>query len=411
MILLTAEEMRMLDRVTIESGHATGALLMERAGAGIVEAMERRYGSTLGLRAVVLCGAGNNGGDGFVAARYLRDHGADVHVGVIGDVARIGPDANAHLQRLIAAGVRPVPIGSAPELEHLIATHETWDLALDAVLGTGARGEPQGLLAEAVQALRQLDEAGTRIVAADLPTGVGADTGEIARRAVRADLTVAFGAPKRGHFLYPGRAFVGALEVVDIGLALHAVRLSAFPIELATAPEMAELLPTRHPRAHKNEVGRVLIAGGSAGLTGAVALAALAALRSGAGYVQVAAPASLQDILALKLTEAITLPMPETPERSLSALALAPLRERLADVDVVALGPGLSRHPESAELARRLVAAGDCPLVLDADGLDAFAGHADALMRGAPPLILTPHLGEMHRLTGIATSDLEARRI
>src|SRR5262249_27966905 len=162
-------------------------------------------------------------------------------------------------------------------------------------------GAPEGVIAVGVQALRELDEAGTRVIAVDLPTGVQADTGEIARRAVRADLTVTFGAPKRGHFLYPGRAFVGSLEVVDIGLAADAAR-AAFPVALATAPDMAALLPARDPCAHKGSVGRVLVVGGSAGLTGAVALAARAAARAGAGYVQAAVPKSLNDVLEVKLT-------------------------------------------------------------------------------------------------------------
>ena len=182
------------------------------------------------------------------------------------------------------------------------------------MLGTGARGEPEGLAAAAVQALRELDERGTAVVAVDLPTGVNADTGAIARRAVRADLTVTFGSPKRGHFLYPGRAFCGALEIVDIGLVADDRDPAGFPFTLATAEEIARLLPQRDPRAHKGSVGRVLVAGGSPGLTGAVALAARAATRAGAGYVQCAVPAGLNDILEVKLTEEMTLPMPQGPE-------------------------------------------------------------------------------------------------
>ena len=411
MLLVTAEEMRRLDRATIDGGHATGETLMERAGAGVVEALDRRYGPGLGLRVLVLCGTGNNGGDGFVAARHLRDRGAEVHVALLGDRARVRGEALVHLDRMTASGLGAAPIANEDALERLVASRDAWDFALDALLGTGAHGEPEGMMAAGVEALRQLDEAGTRVTALDLPTGVDADTGAIARRAVRADLTVTFGCPKRGHLLYPGRAFVGALEVVDIGLAPDARAAMANPVQLATAAAMGDLLPAREPRAHKGSVGRVLVVGGSMGLTGAVALAARGALRSGAGYVQAAIPRSLNDVLEAKLTEEMTLPMPETPERTLALAALEPLLARTGEADAVALGSGLSRHREAAELARRVVAECDRPLVIDADGLNAFEGHTESLARAQAPRVLTPHLGEMRRLTGVDTATLEANRI
>ncbi|HKQ59256.1 MAG TPA: NAD(P)H-hydrate dehydratase [Candidatus Eisenbacteria bacterium] len=409
MRLVTAEQMRRLDRATIDGGRASGEVLMERAGAGVVEAMERRYGPSLGLRVLVLCGTGNNGGDGLVAARHLDARGAEVHVGVLGDPARMSDDASLHLERLTAAGQRVTSIASVDELERFAALRDPWDYALDALLGTGARGEPEGLLAAGVEVLRRLDDAGVRVVALDLPTGVHADTGAIARRAVRADLTVTFGCPKRGHFLYPGRAFAGALEVVDIGLVDQGV--DAGDVSVATPATMAALLPARDPRAHKSSVGRVLVIGGSMGLTGAVALAARAALRSGAGYVKAAIPSSLNDVLEVKLTEEMTVPMPETPERTLALAALEPLHAQAAEADVVVLGSGLSRHREAAELARRVVGESERALVIDADGLSAFEGHTEALARAAAPRVLTPHLGEMRRLTGIDATQLEATRI
>ena len=244
----------------------------------------------------------------------------------------------------------------------------------------------------------------------DLPTGVHADTGEIARRAVRADLTVTFGAPKRGHLLYPGRAFTGVLEVVDIGLLPAAPDPERFPLELATAAAMAELLPVRDPRAHKGAVGRVLIVGGSVGLTGAVALAARAATRSGAGYVQAAVPASLNDAFEVKLTEEMTLPMPETGARAFALDALEPILKCAGRADVVVIGSGLSRTPEAAELARRLIERCPRPQVIDADGLNALVGATAVLERGSVPRVLTPHLGEAARLTGVPAETLEARR-
>ncbi|MBI5708762.1 MAG: NAD(P)H-hydrate dehydratase [Candidatus Eisenbacteria bacterium] len=411
MLLLTAEEMRRLDRATIAGGHCAGPDLMERAGAGVAAAMERRYGSPLALRVLVLCGTGNNGGDGFVAARHLRARGADVTVGLLGLPDRVQDDALVHLERMRTAGLAAQPLLSEEDLALLVASREPWDFALDAVLGTGARGEPEALAATAVQALRELDEAGTRVVAVDLPTGVGADTGEIARRAVRADLTVTFGHPKRGHVLYPGRAFAGDLEVVDIGLVDDDGDPRGFHFSLATSAEMEALIPQRDPRAHKGSVGRVLVVGGSPGLTGAVALAARAASRAGAGYVQAAVPASLNDILEVKLTEEMTIPVPEAPQRTLALAALTPVLARAAEVDALVLGSGLSLGRECAELVRRLAAQAPAPFVLDADGLNAFAGAAGSPGAGAAPRVLTPHLGEMARLTGESVAALEAGRL
>jgi len=418
--LVTAEEMRRLDRATIEGGHATGVALMERAGFGVAEAIERRYGPTLGFRVLALCGTGNNGGDGFVAARELKARGAEVHAGILGDPGKVAGDAGLQLDRLREAGIEPEPIHDEQGLERLLLSRDRFDFALDALLGTGARGVPEGIVAAGVQALRDLDDAGTHVIAVDLPTGANADTGEIARRTVRADLTVTFGCPKRAHWLFPARAFVGPLEVVDIGLvpSFGPDDSPARWIEVPTLNDMAALVPRRSPRAHKTSVGRVLVIGGSPGLTGAVALAARAAKRSGAGYVITAVPASLADVLAIKLTEEMTRAMPETASRALDLGALPRLLDATERADVVTLGSGMSRDLSTAELVRRLAAGLPRPVVIDADGLNAFAGRAES--PGAAPTgsdgapwarIVTPHVGEMARLTGLEPGTIELNRI
>ncbi len=412
MLLLTAEEMRRLDRLTIEGGHASGVTLMERAGAGVVAAMERRYGPLLGYRVLVMCGTGNNGGDGFVAARRLRARGAEPQVVVLGDIARVTGDARHHLEALRAAGVEPAVAGDEAALARVAAPRDRWDHAVDALLGTGARGAPEGPAAAGVEMLRALDDAGTPVVSVDLPTGLDADTGAIARRTVRADLTVTFGHPKRGHLLWPGRAFCGVLEVVDIGLHPPPDDPVAWRVELATETAMARLVPTRDPRAHKGSVGRVLVIGGSPGLTGAVVLAARAATRAGAGYVQVAVPASMHDLFETQLVEEMTLPMPETPARTLSKSALIPVRAALARVDAAVLGSGLGREDGAAALAGLLAAQPGPALVIDADALHALAAAALVTTPAhAAPRVLTPHLGEMQRLTGVDAATLEASRI
>ena len=411
MLLLTAEAMRALDRATIEAGHARGIDLMLRAGAGVATAIERRYGSLLGLRSLVLCGTGNNGGDGFVAAAHLARRGAQVQVAIAGERARKAGDAAQALASLEAGGIEAASAPDEHALRAIVSRFDRWDLAVDALLGTGARGEPQGVVAAAVRLLCDVAGAGTRTVAVDLPTGVDADTGEVRGPAVPADLTVTFGAPKRGHLLWPGRGFVGALEVVDIGLVSGDPESQDYRVRVSTGAELSRFVPRRDPRAHKGTSGRVLVIGGSAGLTGAVALAAHAATRAGAGYVQVAVPSSLESTLAAKLTEEMAIGCPETAERAFAPATIERLEPYVARAHALAIGSGLGRHPESLAVARRLAIECPRPAVLDADGLNAFAGRAGELSRAAGPRVLTPHVGEMSRLTGETAEALERRRI
>jgi NAD(P)H-hydrate epimerase len=411
MLLLDAAAMRRLDQLTMQSGVASGEALMERAGTGVAHGMERRYGPLLGLRVLVLCGGGNNGGDGFVAARHLRARGARPDVVLLARRDQVKGDARAHLERL-ESEAGPVRVAaSEADVIAAVASRDGWDFALDALLGTGARGKPEGLMAAGVEQLRLLDERGTRVVAVDLPTGVSSDSGAIARRAVRADLTVTFGAPKFGHVLYPGRAFAGALEVVDIGLAPPPAGDPAYQVELATAEALSTLVGERDPRAHKGSVGRVLVIGGSPGLTGAVALAARAATRAGAGYVQMLVPTALEPVLAAHCVEQMTLAAPETKTRTLGRGSLAMARERAQAADAVVLGSGLSRDSESLELARTLCGSLERPAVVDADALFALAGHTGDIAKAAAARVLTPHLGEMSRLTGLTAEALESDRI
>ena len=302
MFLVTAAEMGALDRATIDSGQVAGAELMERAGRGVATATAKHFGSPLALRVLVLCGPGNNGGDGFVAARHLHAMGAAVRVGLVAPRSQVHGDALEHLRRMETAGLHAESVESEAGLATLVSSVGRWDWALDALLGTGSSGELHGLLPAASETLRRLRAHGTRIVAVDLPTGVSPDDGSVTQHAVAADLTVTFGFYKRGQILHPGRESCGVLELVDIGLSppdhsgLEATRL-------ADGSELGALLPSRDPRAHKGSAGRVLVVGGAMGMAGAVVLAARAASRAGAGYVRVAVPASLADVLAAHLVD------------------------------------------------------------------------------------------------------------
>ena len=413
MQLLTAAEMRAVDEATIAAG-TPGEVLMERAGQGVAGALERAWGSPLAMRVLVLAGGGNNGGDGFVAARALAERGAAVRVVVCAARESIRDDARAMLERLEAAGVRAAFPGSEAALAECVAERDQWDFVVDALLGTGATGEPRGPVAAACRQANVLRGRGTRVLAVDLPTGVSSDDGRAAAIAVHADRTVTFAHPKRGHYLWPGRALRGELEVVDIG-AIAPQRAGVSPASLATARELSSLVPVRDARAHKGSVGSALVIGGAPGMTGAVVLAARAAARAGAGYVRVAVPESLQDVVAAQLVGPMVFGFGEDEFRSLTTSALPALLEEAGRASAVALGCGLSRRSHAAALARELATRLAGPLVLDADALWALSPAADKLepaLRMAPaPRVLTPHLGEMQRLTGQDPGELEARRI
>ena len=318
------------------------------------------------------------------------------------------------LERLEAAGVGVRFVQDADMLAAIAAAIDHWDFAIDALLGTGAEGEPHGIVRDGCLLLNSLREHGTRVLAADLPTGVDATDGHIAPDAVHADATVTFGHPRRGHWLWPGRELCGTLDVVDIGLVTPE-QAGVRPAALASARELARLVPVRESRAHKGVAGRALIVGGAPGMTGAMVLAAQAAARSGAGYVRVAAPASLQATLAAHLVEPMVLACGEDEHRTLTSAALPLILAEAELANAVAVGPGLARHPHAGVLARELVTRLARPLVLDADALYALSPAAELLvpaLQPAPaPRILTPHLGEMQRLTGVSAQELEAHRI
>jgi NAD(P)H-hydrate epimerase len=413
MLLLTAAEMRAVDRATIAAG-TPGATLMERAGRAVAGALESRWGSPLALRVLVLAGGGNNGGDGFVAARALAERGANVTVALCAPRERLAGDARGMFERLDPRRVRIEEPADDAALAAAAARLDHWDFVVDALLGTGAEGAPRGLVAAACRLANALRARGSRVLAVDLPTGVTSDEGACAPDAVRADATVTFGHPRRGHWLWPGRGMRGALEVADIGL-VPPERASLSPAELASAAVLARLVPHRDPRAHKGSAGRALLVGGAPGMTGAMVLAARSAARSGAGYVRVAAPASLQDTLAAHLVEPMVVACGEDERRSLNASALPGILAEAELADAVGVGGGLSRRAGAAQLARELATRLPRPLVLDADALTALSPAAEVLvpaLRLAPaPRVLTPHLGEMRRLTGLPAGELEARRI
>ncbi len=400
--LVTGTQMAQIDRCSIEEHGVPGLELMERAGAEVVEVIRDRWDGLEGLSAAVVCGKGNNGGDGLVVARLLHEAGVAVRVFLTSPKEAQSPDTTHNLSRLADAGLAAEPY---PMSEEGTAALQQADVIVDAILGTGFRGSLRPELAGVIE---QINAAGQHVVAVDLPSGVEADTGQVPGVCVSASVTVTFGLAKIGHLFFPGRSFCGDLELTDIDFPPQAVATCPTRTFLISAEAVAALIPNRAPDAHKGSCGSVAVIAGSVGMSGAAALTADSALLCGAGRVSLGVPASLNDIMEIKLTEVMTRPLPEVKRRRcLSLRALGEIEAMLEKTDCLAVGPGLGTYRETAELVRRLLTrqlgGGDrLPIVIDADGINAFSGFTDILKQGAlaHPLVLTPHVGEFARLTG-----------
>jgi len=381
-------------------------VLMENAGRSTYQILRREFPDPDG-EVAVLAGRGNNGGDGFVVARYLAQEGFPVSVFLLGKRHQVQGDAKVNLDILAHHGLSVAEVTTEEDLNPVVHRLARAGLIVDALLGTGLDKPVQGLLAALIDRVNHLRPP---VLAVDIPTGLSADTGEVLGAAVAAEVTVTYGWPKIGQLLAPGRDYVGRLWQVDIGIPPDLAR--EVPVELAEAREMRELIPPRPFGSHKGTFGHLLVLAGSEGKTGAAALASLGGLRAGAGLVTLGIAASLNDIMEVKLTEAMTLPLPEAPmARALGMEALKPIRAFLGKGMALAVGPGLGTHPETRELVRRLVRELPQPMVVDADGVNALAGDPAFLADAAGPRILTPHPGEMARLLGISTPEVQARRL
>jgi len=406
MKLVTAAEMRELDRRAIEEIGIPSLVLMENAGRTTYQILRREFPAPQGEVAVV-AGRGNNGGDGCVVARYLAQAGIPVAVFLVGNRDQVRGDARVNLDILGRIGVEVIEIITEADLNPAVHRLARAGLIVDALLGTGLNSPVQGLLAGLIDRINHLRAP---VLAVDIPTGLSADTGEILGAALKAEVTVTYGWPKLGQVLPPGRDYVGRLFRVDISIPPGLAR--EVPVELAEARDLRALLPPRAAASHKGNFGHLLILAGSAGKTGAAAMSSEAALRAGAGLVTLGIPASLNDIMEVKLTEAMTLPLPETPgTRALGKGALTPILEFLDGKSALALGPGLGTHPETRELVARLVHDLPQPLVVDADGVNNVAADTACLKGAAGPRILTPHPGEMARLVGLTVPEVQARRL
>jgi NAD(P)H-hydrate epimerase len=398
--VLTPDEARALDRATQDAG-TPAEVLMERAGRAVARAVVDLAGGVYGRRAVVVCGKGNNGGDGLVVARHLARWGMRVAVVAVETTDTLREPAAANLGRLGEVGVR-VREWSSATLAHELARA---DVAIDAIFGTGFRGSPEDEWAEAIDGL---NAGPAPVVAVDIPSGVNGATGAVEGAAVRAELTVTFGAAKVGAVLLPGAELAGTVRVVDIGFPDELMHANAFLVEPS---DVVGWLPVRPVETHKRATGVLVVVAGSRGMTGAPALVAEAAGRIGAGLVTVAAPAEILPTIQSRLTEATFLPLPSTERGTVAHDALESVLEVLGRAHALAIGPGLTTDEETAGFVRDLVRASPVPVVVDADALNAFAGRASDLSDRSADAVLTPHAGEFARLAAVGARELEADRL
>jgi NAD(P)H-hydrate epimerase len=412
--LVTAQEMRELDQKAISSYGIPSLILMENAGLRVVETAVFRFweGKPEGKAALVLAGPGNNGGDGLVVARHLSNKGVRVAVFLTAAPENYQGSAAVNYNILTKIGLTP---RSYPKDEaELRSALQHTDLVIDAVFGSGFKGTH---IAEPLATLfRMVNESGKPVLAVDLPSGLEADTGRVANECIRATATVTFGLPKIGLYLEPGASYAGEVIIGDISFPPELCSEEKGSFFLIDQEMVAAYLPPRLPHHHKGTYGHVVVIGGAPGYTGAVALASNGALRSGAGLVTAAVPRSLYPILASKLTEAMTRPLSETKQGCLARGAMADLGELLGRANVLAVGPGLGRDPETGVFLRELLEQVDLPVVLDADALNLLAQNKELLEEEyleerRRKWILTPHPGEMARLLGLDVEAVQADRI
>jgi ADP-dependent NAD(P)H-hydrate dehydratase / NAD(P)H-hydrate epimerase len=405
MKITTAAEMRDIDRATTERFGVPSLTLMENAGSAIAQFILERYSDA--NRVTVVCGKGNNGGDGFVVARKLHRAGHVVEVLLLAEPADLRGDALAMFERL---PLRPISVQSPQELkDESTRSLANCNLIVDAILGTGFQPPVRGFYADAIAAMNR---SGKPVVAVDIPSGADSDamTEQSGDGIARADAIVTFTAPRPAHVF--GNLTRGPILVAPIGSPPEAIT-SKLSLEVIVPRDFAALLAPRTRDSNKGMYGHVLIVGGSLGKSGAAAMAGMAALRAGCGLSTVATPRSVLASVAAFGAELMTEPLPETDTGSIArgTIESGHFQQLVKPASVVAIGPGIGRNTETVEFVREAVRETKVPLVVDADGLNAFQGHTDLLDGSQRPLVLTPHPGEMSRLTGVSIKEIQANRL
>jgi hydroxyethylthiazole kinase-like uncharacterized protein yjeF len=408
MQLITAKQMQEIDRRTIHDVGIPGRVLMESAGRGCVAALYRLSGGKSLTRVAVVAGRGNNGGDGFVVARYLADRGIDVPVFVVGGVEGIRGEALENLALLEALGVAVMEVLEPSDLASLNRALSHSSLVVDALFGTGLQREVKGLYAKVVESLQA---SGKPILSVDIPSGVCADTGRVMGSAVKADATVTFCRAKPGHFLYPGRLHAGELSVVDIGIPEREVDRVNATIRLISSRYVSGTVLPLSPHGHKGTRGHLALVAGSMGTSGAAILASQAAVAGGAGLVTTALPSCINTAFESRCLEAMSVPLRHDTDGSFHPGCGQTLSGLLDGKDAVAVGPGMTTSKGAMAVLTAVIDCCTIPMVLDADALNLLAERPVLIPEIKGDAVITPHPKELSRLTGIAVADIQADRI
>jgi ADP-dependent NAD(P)H-hydrate dehydratase / NAD(P)H-hydrate epimerase len=410
MKILTAQQMGDVDRLTTEQFGMPSLLLMENAGRSVVDELQKALPRIRSSRILVLCGHGNNGGDGFVVARQLAMRGARAEVLLLADPGRLKGDAliNWNIVKASGPAVRIVP--EPADAVALLRRGRRFDVVVDALFGTGLSHPVGPGFSEVIEWVNS--ESGAFVAAIDIPSGIMADSSEVSGPAVKAALTVTFSALKLSLVVPPAADWAGKVVVAPIGSPDVLVNAPEHRLSLTDVGTLASALPPRPRSSHKGTFGHVFVVAGSRGKSGAAIMAGLAALRSGAGLVTLFVPESLQRDLIGRVPELMIEPLPETDEGAFSTAALEPLLSALAQADAVVIGPGITTAAQAREFTSGLVRRAGVPLIVDADGLNAFAGQPEQLVNTpGEAIVITPHPGEMGRLAGMSIQEVQADRL
>jgi hydroxyethylthiazole kinase-like uncharacterized protein yjeF len=407
MKLVTAEQMRALDSSAINTFQVPSLELMENAGRSTVEVMLARYGNPQDRKTAVFVGPGNNGGDGLVIARLLAAGMAHPYVFLLIPADKLRGDAAVNYSRLLEFPAQIIHLKEDKDLQQIPAILAQCWTVVDAIFGTGLTRDVTGIFGAVIDLI---NETTSPVVAVDIASGLNADTGKALGNCVQADITVTFGQAKIGQVIYPGRTYTGRLEVSDIGIPAQAVADADLYMELLD-PKVGKWLPSREPQAHKGTYGHLLLMAGSTGKTGAAMLSGLGGLRSGTGLVSLCIPYDLNHIIEASLWEVMTVPLQSAARGILSIEDFRVIQDALRGKQALAIGPGIGTADETAELMIKLYTEVEMPMLIDADGLNILASDPGVLKKGPGPRILTPHPGEMSRLTGISTAEIQENRL
>lgn len=408
MWILNSDQMRKCDRITIEDLKVPGIILMENAGISVVNVIEEVIEEINELRYLVVCGRGNNGGDGFVVARHLKRRGTSVEVILVGHAEQLKGDALANYQMLKVYTSDIHIITTEEELSQKRSLFIEADIIIDALFGTGLSTAIEGIYSAVVEEINKHDAI---VISIDTPSGLSSDTNKIIGPCVNADITVTLATMKWCHIFPPAEYMCGEVFVKDIGIPKYVLEQASSNLKLITNDDITKILLPRIPDTHKSNYGEILVVAGSVGKLGAAWMTGQSAMRSGAGLVSVGIPDSCHTAMMSKVIELMTIGFPSTEDGTFSFKALEPILDFAKDKDLISVGPGITTHPDCIKLVHELIKKYEKIIVIDADGINAIAKNVNVLKEKKGKLILTPHPGEMARLINSTSKEVQENRV